>query len=1029
MEKEPHPPWNHDISWKFQPAGGKNLGGAGCFNAGVYVVRGKATGKKYIEKKFKGEDVLNGAAEFEMLCLLKLRHKNIVQYVTGFIIDEPHQRPVASVYLEYCDMGNLHDYVEKVFVSGGLVPEAWIWDIFIQLVDAIAFMHLGIRDACRSHEKPRHWIGFIHRDIKLDNVFLCSRANTDRVHVRLGDFGQAIREDDDGTWGRHYKGGNVQTAPPEVAMGGVMEYSMLGDVWALGCCISLVCQPPVSPKRREFAGPYYSRALNQAIQRLMQIDPHKRPLIHVFARKMLEWRDLGLSSLEFIGLDFFNLATIHKASAFDIIARTVVTLSTRSSGSHVNAAIATTTHGGAADHDSKKRKLTNGVSSQHDHKPMSLEDQLESSLDAIHHRGPDSHGTWISPDGDVGLGSCRLEINGLGPGGQQPFSNKEGTIHAVVNGELYDHQRIRDDMIKRSGYKFKGGSDSEIVMALYEHHGISFLSQLRGEFALCIYDARRQLLLAARDRSGIKPLFWTVHDGKLLLASEAKALLPFGWQPQWDVRSIIDKGWLTEERTIFKGLRKIRPGYYLTCLSFDHIADGQYWDHDYPEKQLDMAANFAIKHVLETRTEEAMIEGVRSKMLDAVRVRLQADVPVGIHLSGGIDSAVIAGMAKHLLDKGEVKLGSTGSHHLRCLGIAFDMGSGFDESVIAQNTADFLGVDFQRTHMDEAALAANFEEAVWFDEQPHFDLGFVGKHALSKLTRDRGIKTIISGQGSDEIFGGYDVFLEDYLREPDYAWPNNQLSEPRRLQKLRDSKTKTADGFATWTDHDGAHTPTNLLTTSIPAFAYTLTFPHLPLSPGATAAYGALSPQETLIDNIPLRTRTLMSAQWHPLHSAQYLWNKTALPNLLLTNLSDRTEMSHSIEGRVPFLDHHLIEYVNSLPPSMKIRYDAAADTMTEKWILRQAARPFVTDEIFERKKHPYSAPNAWPVGGPMYSLMAGLVCRENVEALGFVDWGSVEGLVERAFGTQDQVALRSVFGVAQWVVLGRRFGVPKAVL
>lgn len=157
----------------------------------------------------------------------------------------------------------------------------------------------------------------------------------------------------------------------------------------------------------------------------------------------------------------------------------------------------------------------------------------------------------------AGLGSCRLEINGLGPGGQQPFSNSDGTIHAVVNGELYDHHRIRDDMTKLSGYKFQGGSDSEIVMALYEYYGVSFLSHLRGEFALCLYDGKKQLLLAARDRSGIKPLFWTVCDGRLLLASEAKALLPLGWRPHWDVRSIIDKGWLTEERTIFTGLRKV----------------------------------------------------------------------------------------------------------------------------------------------------------------------------------------------------------------------------------------------------------------------------------------------------------------------------------------------------------------------------------------------------------------------------------------------------------------------------------------
>ena len=181
----------------------------------------------------------------------------------------------------------------------------------------------------------------------------------------------------------------------------------------------------------------------------------------------------------------------------------------------------------------------------------------------------------------IGLGSCRLAINGLGPGGQQPFSNTDASIHAVVNGELYDHHRIRDHMTQLSGYKFQGGSDSEIVLALYEYYGLSFLSSLRGEFALAIYDSRKQLFLAARDRSGIKPLFWTVHSGTLLLASEAKALLPFGWQPDWDVRSIIDNGWLTEERTIFKGLRKVsRPG--LRILESYPAVDSSRPLHDMP---------------------------------------------------------------------------------------------------------------------------------------------------------------------------------------------------------------------------------------------------------------------------------------------------------------------------------------------------------------------------------------------------------------------------------------------------------------
>ncbi|KAI4231645.1 MAG: hypothetical protein L6R40_007678 [Gallowayella cf. fulva] len=588
-----------------------------------------------------------------------------------------------------------------------------------------------------------------------------------------------------------------------------------------------------------------------------------------------------------------------------------------------------------ADDDHKKRKLTNGLVHTQQHRDnLQLERQLARSLDAINHRGPDSRGTWISPDGNIGLGSCRLAINGLGPGGQQPFSNGDASIHAVVNGELYDHHRIRDEMVKLSGYNFQGGSDSEIVVALYDYYGPTFLSSLRGEFALALYDAKKQLFLAARDRSGVKPLFWTVFDGRLLLASEAKALLPFGWRPEWDVRSIVDKGWLTQERTIFKGLRKIRPGHYMTCLSLHHIAEGQYWDHDYPDK-----------NTLELRTEQEMIEGVRAKMLDAVRVRLQADVPVGIHLSGGIDSAVVAGMAKHLLDRGEVKLGSDGNHRLRCFGVAFDKGSGYDESVIAQNTADFLGVDFQKVHMNEAELAANFAEAVWFDEQPHFELGFVGKHALSKLTRDSGLKTIISGQGSDEIFGGYDVYLRDYLREPDAAWPKNNLNETTRQHELAESEASMAKTFNTWTNDKAEKVPAHL-STEIPAFASCMTIPPLMTAPWVDSYFGTISPQITIIENIDVRIRGLIRTKWHPLHSALYVWNKTALPNMLLTNLSDRTEMSHSIEGRVPFLDHPLMEYVNALPPSMKIRYDPETGKLTEKWILRQASRPFITDEF-----------------------------------------------------------------------------------
>ncbi len=155
------------------------------------------------------------------------------------------------------------------------------------------------------------------------------------------------------------------------------------------------------------------------------------------------------------------------------------------------------------------------------------------------------------------LGHVRLAIVDLSPEGAQPFHDEEMTVHAVVNGELYEHERIRQELIEKTGYKFKSRSDSEIVVALYKHYGLSFLSRLRGEFALCLYDSRTRFFLAARDRYGVKPLFWTVLDGRLFIAAEAKAFLPLGWKPEWDVKSLLDGGWNHDERTIFRNVKKV----------------------------------------------------------------------------------------------------------------------------------------------------------------------------------------------------------------------------------------------------------------------------------------------------------------------------------------------------------------------------------------------------------------------------------------------------------------------------------------
>ena len=208
------------------------------------------------------------------------------------------------------------------------------------------------------------------------------------------------------------------------------------------------------------------------------------------------------------------------------------------------------------------------------------------------------------------------------------------------------------------------------MLALYQAYGLDFLKHLRGEFAVCLYDESKDVFVAARDRYGIKPLFYTKQNGKLLVAAEIKAFLPLDWQPEWDVESIVEGGWNFDDRTLFRDVKKLRPGYYMTCDASGNLDYRQYWDIEYPDK-----------HVPDSRSEDEIIKGVRERLMEAVRVRLRADVPVGVYLSGGIDSSVIAGLVTHLAKEQGRVLGSLPpGERVNCFSVAFEETSGFDES-------------------------------------------------------------------------------------------------------------------------------------------------------------------------------------------------------------------------------------------------------------------------------------------------------------------------------------------------------------
>ncbi|KAK0860472.1 hypothetical protein LTS02_008486 [Friedmanniomyces endolithicus] len=720
-----------------------------------------------------------------------------------------------------------------------------------------------------------------------------------------------------------------------------------------------------------------------------------------------------------------------------------------------------------------------------------LDKELDASLAQIAHRGPDGCGKWIGEDWYSGishlpsltttlthglpwtnvtpaLGHVRLSINDLSPSAAQPFHSPAHGIHAVVNGEFYDYDAIRARLETETQYPFTSRSDSEIIIALYLHYGLNFTEHLRGEFACVLWDERREVFVAVRDRYGIKPLFWTIQDDghgaggkRLLVAAEMKAFLPLGWEPEWDVRSLKDAGWNHDTRTLFKGVQKIRPGHYMTCQSFGHVEERPYWDTSFPDKvrrfferaiggflNLETLRHqcriswhrFSTrnslltlsKRTIDARTPQELIEGVRERMLEAVRLRLRADVPIGVYLSGGIDSSVIAGMVSHLVKEQNVSVGSASpTDRVTCFSVAFDEDSGFDESSIANRTAEWLGVKYIKKLMNEEELAKRFEDAVWHCEQHNPDLNFVGKFALSEVPQEAGYKVVLTGEGADEVFAGYPVYLPDYLREPDTAYEaHNPLPEPERLQQLELAEEEAREYYRSIGADAGnsAIGVPRLMLNNISTIDGMTAFQPDVFASWTDTAHAACDPHMVIACNPDGITRHLINSKWHPLHSALYVWSKGNLPNIFLTCLGDRTEMAHSIEARTPFLDHRLTEYVNALPPSVKLRWSPERRRFVEKWVLREASKPFITQELYERKKHPYSAPTRYPRGGPLWRLMGGLLTREKVEGLGFVGWEKVEGLVEEAFGEEGSPrAMRLALVVVAWVVMAERFGVRTA--
>jgi len=555
------------------------------------------------------------------------------------------------------------------------------------------------------------------------------------------------------------------------------------------------------------------------------------------------------------------------------------------------------------------------------------ESSLRLGIDCLKHRGPDGQKFWISPDRRVALGHTRLSIIDL-QNGDQPIANQDETLHIIANGEFYDFERIQRDL-KQWGYQLKTNSDTEIALHLYNEFGTQCLHHLRGEFAFVIWDQRHDLLFAARDRFGIKPLYYSIYENILYLASEVKALFAAGVPAAWDHESFwqAESGILAQDRTMFANVYQVPPGYFLLA-SHSGMQVHRYWDFDYP----------LINNSLPQYKAEDYIEQLRHTLDEAIQLRLRADVPVGCYLSGGLDSSTVLGMAAHL-----------SSSPIQAFTLAFDH-EAYNEEPLAREMAAHTGANLQTIPVRQSDLAEHFADSIWHCERLCINANTTAKYLLSRAARDAGYKVVLTGEGADEILGGYVHFRQDMLLH------NQQGQDEETVQLLLEElklKNKVSMGLLLAENSSSqALNSVQRLLGFAPAWMQASAEGYLrsvPLySPDLIAQFSHRDVYRLFFNQVDVLEQ-LKGRE--PVHQSLYLWSKTILPNYLLRMLGDGVEMAHSIEGRLPFLDHKVVELVCNMPVALKIR------GLTEKYVLREAAKPFITNTMYHRQKHPFLAP------------------------------------------------------------------------
>ncbi len=611
--------------------------------------------------------------------------------------------------------------------------------------------------------------------------------------------------------------------------------------------------------------------------------------------------------------------------------------------------------------------------------------ELAAMIARLHHRGPD--GTGILIDGAIGLAHTRLSIIDLA-GGQQPIHNENATVQVVFNGEIFNYVELRQELIAR-GHQFYTQTDTEVIVHLYEEYGERFVDHLNGQFAIALWDTQQKCLVLARDRTGIRPLCYTEAAGRLIFASEAKALFALP-----DVRRAIDVQALAETctywsplvpRSAFEGVSSLPPGHVMV------IADGVrrmhcYWDWTFPD-----AADAGVS---QNRTEADYAAELQELLIDSVRLQLRADVPVGAYLSGGLDSSIVTTIVRNFSDT-----------PLRTFSLTFDDAE-FDESAYQKELVDYLGTEHTSIRCTRADIAAAFPRTILHTEAPIVRTAPAPLMMLSGHVREAGYKVVLTGEGADEVFGGYDLFKEAKIRRF-WARSPNSTSRPRILERLYPylkNSPMTGRAFTQAFFRDGMEHVDQPFFAHIPRWTTTRRISQF-FSGDVRTAIGNWDPYDAITATLPREM-----SRWKPMARDQYIEAHTLMTGYLLCSQGDRVSMANSIEGRYPFLDHRLIEFANRLPPQLKLH------GLTEKYLLKKSVRGLLPESIRTRTKQPYRAPDSQSFfnDGKSVEYVAELMSASKISSAGYFDAGATAKLFEkcragRVIGFSDNMAFVAI--------------------